>query len=518
MGAAVSGQVLAQLDKSSADSPRPACKEPAWSKASSIDKEPAWKKTESMRAQSSVRILGKQGKRKSEQRKSEVIFELDDKKVLDAISADTGKQKAVFADAAEMKDRVRQAITKKEYNVFDFYKTEGVAQALARHTFFEYFTLLIIGVNAIWISVDVDLNDEELLLDAHPVFQVAEHLFCLYFSFEWIVRFAAFQVKRNGFRDAWFIFDSILVLTMILETWIMTLVVFLMGGSSSTGLGNTSVLKLVRLVRLTRMARMAKLLRAIPELIVLIKGIFVASRSVFFTLVLLILGVYFFAIVFRQLTADSDIGDEYFSSVPASMSSLLLDGVLPDQAQLVRDCAKFNKALGLLALIFILISSLTVMNMLVGVLCEVVSVVSAVEKEQLTVNYVKHRLLTILGAGGIDADGSMSISKFEFEGLLTNNDAARIIQEMGVDVVGLVDFAEIIFGDGTDEESELSFADFIELVLQLRGSNVCTVKDVVDLRKFVVGEMNVVEEKISNMITDLAESLTNGDPLSERGH
>merc|ERR1719424_2053468 len=104
-------------------------------------------------------------------------------------------------------------------------------------------------------------------------------------------------------------------------------------------LGNASVLKLVRLIRLTRMARMAKLLRAIPELIILIKGIVVASRSVVFTLMLLMIIIYFFAIVFRQLAADTDVGVEYFNPVPEAMFSLLLDGVLPDQGAIVRACA-----------------------------------------------------------------------------------------------------------------------------------------------------------------------------------
>mmetsp|Transcript_99284 Transcript_99284/g.171030 ORF Transcript_99284/g.171030 Transcript_99284/m.171030 type:complete len:138 (+) Transcript_99284:49-462(+) len=62
---------------------------------------------------------------------------------------------------------------------------------------------------------------------------------------------------------------------------------------------------------------------------------------------------------------------------------------------------------------------------------------------------------------------------------------------MGVDVVGLVDFADIIF----ENDIELSFADFMELVLQLRGSNNCTVKDMVDLRKFVVTELSAAEAR-----------------------
>ena len=44
-----------------------------------------------------------------------------------------------------------------------------------------------------------------------------------------------------------------------------------------------------------------------------------------------------------------------------------------------------------------------------------------------------------------------------------------------MDVVGLVDFADDIFKD----EIELSFHDFMDLVLQLRSSNNATVRDVI---------------------------------------
>jgi len=414
--------------------------------------------------------------------------------------------KAVFADASAMKEQVRKAVTIKAYDVCEYYKDKGFPQRIARHQKFEYITLFVIAFNAVWLSVDADLNTSMTLLDAEPIFQIAEHGFCVYFTFEWAMRFLAFKFKRNCLRDAWFVFDSALVSVMVLETWVMT--VFLLvstGGSGGTGLGNTSVLKLVRLVRLTRMARMAKLLRAIPELIILIKGMFVASRSVCFTLVLLSIILYFFAIVFRQLADETDVGEVYFNSVPDAMLSLLLDGVLPDQSAIVRACASESALFGLLALFFILLASLTVMNMLVGVLCEVVSVVSSVEKEQLTVSYVNARLHEMFGEW--DTDGSMTISKMEFQKLLVMPEAAKIIHEIGVDVVGLVDFADFIFKDGSD----LSFVDFMECVLSFRGSNQSTVKDVVDLRKFVLSELANQSTKIVAQLEGLQLSMTSAN-------
>merc|ERR1711920_807805 len=61
--------------------------------------------------------------------------------------------------------------------------------------------------------------------------------------------------------------------------------------------------------------------------------------------------------------------------------------------------------------------------------------------------------------------------------------------------IGLVDFADFIFdGDGCgaeEDEPELDFPKFMDVVLQLRGSNNATVKDVVDLRKFVQNQFEL---------------------------
>merc|ERR1719327_172440 len=105
---------------------------------------------------------------------------------------------------------------------------------------------------------------------------------------------------------------------MIFETWILTIMVAASTekGGAGGGIGNTSLLRMFRLLRLTRISRMARLLRHLPELLILIKGMFAASRSVCVTLFLLIVSVYVFAIIFRQMTMNTVLGDLYFPSVP----------------------------------------------------------------------------------------------------------------------------------------------------------------------------------------------------------
>merc|ERR1740138_1171877 len=100
----------------------------------------------------------------------------------------------------------------------------------------------------------------------------------------------------------------------------MTTVLLLVSGSDD--LGNASIMRIARLFRLSRMARMARLLRSIPELMIMIKGMAAACRSVFFTLCLLVFLTYVFAIAFKQLTEGADVGDLYFKSVLSSMYTL----------------------------------------------------------------------------------------------------------------------------------------------------------------------------------------------------
>eukprot|EP00929_Paragymnodinium_shiwhaense_P034455 TRINITY_DN18747_c0_g1_i1.p1 TRINITY_DN18747_c0_g1~~TRINITY_DN18747_c0_g1_i1.p1 ORF type:complete len:963 (+),score=272.59 TRINITY_DN18747_c0_g1_i1:55-2889(+) len=421
-----------------------------------------------------------------------------------------GQKRACFADASEMKEKIREAVCKKQYDVADYYHDSGISQRIARHPVFDNFTLLVISFNAIWISFETDNNLSDVLWDAELEFQIMEHFFAVYFTFEWLVRFFAFRRKSDGLKDGWFVFDTALVISMLLDTYIINIVMLLRYGGSTTSKGgiNTKALKLVRLVRLTRMARMMKLLRAVPEITILIKGLSVASRSVFFTLCLLTIILYVYSIIFRQLvgtlsSTDSTLEEDYFSSVPKAMSSLLLNGVLPDQAALISACADENIILGMMVLAFILLASLLVMNMLVGILCEVVSVVASVEREEMTVGFVKHRLREMFEHNHVDEDDNDCISKEEFDKLLCNRDAAQIIQEIGVDVLGLVDFSEFIFKEG----AELTFVDFMELIMQLRGSNGATVKDIVDLRRYMYVEMSSIRTQVSRIEETMAEAV-----------
>jgi len=171
----------------------------------------------------------------------------------------------------------------------------------------------------------------------------------------------------------------------------------------------------------------------------------------------------------------------HFNTVFESMYSLLLFGTLLDNVGLLTNrLGKESVFYAALFFMFILFAAYTILNMLVGVLCEVVSAVAATEREEMLVTFVNRKVKTIVEE--LDKNGDNCISKAEFVKILENAEAVRSLQDVGVDVVGLVDFADVIFEDGAQE---LSFEKFMDIVLQLRGTNTASVKDIVELRKLV---------------------------------
>jgi len=236
------------------------------------------------------------------------------------------------------------------------------------------------------------------------------------------------------------------------------------------------------------MARMIKLVHAVPELMILLKGIAMAARSVLSCLCLLFVLIYAFGVGMTNLCRDTDVSKVYFSTVPHSMSTLLLYACFAeDLPDLVIAAGSESYLYATVLVIFVLLAYVTVMHMLMGMLVEVVSVVAAMEKETLAVNYVKLKLSNILAE--LDQDRDDRISKDELKSLLYNKEALKVLREVDVDVIGLVDFADFIFEDKDD----LSFPEFMTTLLQFRGTNKATVKDIVDLRKFTSDCMKRVE-------------------------
>lgn len=404
-------------------------------------------------------------------------------------------------DSDAIKEKVRENMLKTDkYNVMNFYFDTGVAQMIARHHLFESITLGVICANAVWIAVDTDWNTSATLLDAHWVFITAENVFCTYFSFEWAVRFFAFRHKRDCLQDGWFVFDSILVFFIVMETWVFTL---FSGGGNPFG-DNTAVLRLFRLLRLSRMVRM---LKSMPQLMILIKAMVTGMFTVVYVLALLLGFAYVSAIACCQLSADTPtIHAKYFDTVPLAMYSLMVYGTLLDALSDFCDDIRLESVpTFLVVVVYIGIAALTVMNMLVGVLCDVIQGVAEEEKEAILCEQVTAELGDIVKTLDEDDNGRLSIT--EVQQMLSIEGAVKALDNVGVDPCLILDFAEMYFLDEAGRPVEMSFPKFMEFVLDLRTSNSATVKDVMNLNKHLNAKMVSQSKNVESRLTRLEQEL-----------
>jgi len=424
---------------------------------------------------------------------------------------ETGRtQRVVFAQYEKKRKELHSRMDRRDYHVNDLYKTSGCFAAIARSNTFFLLSMVVVLLNSVWIGVEADAPHRTNMAALSAEQAAIEHLFCLVFTLEIVIRFAAFRRKRDSLKDFWFCFDCALVVLMIGEVWLLPVVMFIAGIDSSNvhAVKELTILRTVRLLRLTRLGRIARLLRAVPEVVTLLKGIAAAIRSVFFTLLLLLVLLFVFGVVFKtQAKEEFDQLEELFPTVPATMWVLLLSGTFLDSPSVaLNEVGATSGWLVALFLIFIFLSHMMVLNMLIGILCDVVHQVALNEKEEAAVAYLKNTLLEILECH--DKDNDRQIHRDEFELLMRNPEMHFVLTRFGVNVSDLINLRDVLFEDPTenddDEECEdespspnpsrtprcrrlrkLSFQEFLEVVLRLRGGNSASVMDIVDLREYV---------------------------------
>jgi hypothetical protein len=390
------------------------------------------------------------------------------------------------------------------YHVDDYYHTTGTAQAIARSESFHNITLGVIFLNAVYIGVDADWNDAETLYKAEVPFILCENLFCAYFAFEWWVRLLAFEKKRSCLKDGWFRFDSCLMLLMAVETWIFSPIV-----AATTDIGGQALpvgpLRLLRLVRLTRMAR---LMNYLPELVTMTRGMVAASRAVFSSLLMVLIMVYTFAIVLNMgLKTNEPINEALtprnFLTIPRTMWTLLVDGTLMDDTGALLSELAFSGQfvpVGCCALIlmFILLSAITMMNMLIGVLCEVVTAIGHREKEDAAVVVVKQSILQDLKKFD---DGDGLITKAELLSVMNNASSKQVLKSLKIDRLFLLELQTMLF---PKPDSHVTIRGIMELMLLCRGDLPVTVQHIASAQASMISLMGKFEQRLCHQLSSLA--------------
>jgi len=355
----------------------------------------------------------------------------------------------------------------------------------------------------------------------------------VYFTIEVVIRSLAFRSYRDCIVDAWFLFDLTLVIFMVLETWVLPLIDLASGGSNAGGgiLSNFSSFRLLRLLRLTRMAR---LMRFFPELMTLVKGMVRAMQSVVFILLFMVVVTYVFAIVFTtQLgqwdyvppaDAEDPTAQELFGDMGSSMLNLFLYGVLADNlTTALTEIQKESLALMWAFIVFMVISGMTLLNMLIGVLCQVIEDSSREEAETRQLDELKVCLVEAFTA--IDESNDGLISKEEWATIATNKRVQAALLKLGVEESMMEErldqMQESLFGrrsnapgeEGAQQEEDdrkdgLSFDEFVDQVIDLRMDTPAGALDVEMLKSTTASEHKTLRRRLIYMESELRKMLS----------
>lgn len=323
---------------------------------------------------------------------------------------------------------------------------------------------------------------------------------------------------------------------------------------------------------------MARLMQHFPELLTLVKGMISATRAVSFILMFLVLCMYVFSIVFtaqlgdplapenfyaqRYWESDSDpTANELFGSLGDSMMTLFTRGMLgdnlaetlqaikdrggqidcPDNNTIVRVkgeqeiCERTGGSLMLmwLFILFMIISAFCLLNMLIGVLCEVIQDSAEQENESSQLSELRHHMAQAFIQIDTSKDGLITAQewgKMKLEKTVRASMANLGVEEQQMDE-RLDQMQESLFGalDMGDEEEDadalceldqkekkskgLSFEKFIEKVVEIRPDTPASALDIEILRVRVEREA----KKYNARLDFIEEALNSGNGLDPSG-
>merc|ERR1719313_111247 len=266
-----------------------------------------------------------------------------------------------------------------------------------------------------------------------------------------------------------------------------------------------------------------------------------ATRSVGSTLLLLLIFNYVFAIVFTgQLKDHPDPAFiDYWGTLFSSMFTLILAGTLLDDITPTRMLIDDPVYYYMVPLIFvyILASNFTMLNMLIGVLCEVVSCTKQGEEERAVLDLVREKIEGVMDK--VDKDGSGMISKKEFDTMIEGPDADIVkeaLEEIDVESKHLLALSDSLFELDDDEVEqlkrenpgkteqeireegkELSFSEFLKTLCHLRPENNASVMDVAEVRKMMRRALRKTEQKVEEFEAEISRIEEHGLPHAHVG-
>lgn len=318
----------------------------------------------------------------------------------------------------------------------------------------------LILLNAVVLGIDIEVGIRNGG-QSHPVLFWIQFGFLVAFVVELILRLAAdwrFVMSFYG------LFDALVIVASIAEYALMAL----LGGTSPR-----AAVSVMRTFRVLRIARVARVLHVFPELALLISGLAASMRAVFWVFCFLVVIMYIGALVCAMELGQIDDPDlrDFFGSVGKSFYTHFMVVTLEGYPAVASAAGQQSAFWYVYIVCFILFTSMVLMNLVTGVVCD--SVVNHARDEELASCVYeaesakfKEVLEELLVSMGHSSEKEISLA--EFKELIRSPPIREALNTLDICLeIDEEDLFQIVDEDGSES---LSFHEVFSGLLRLRGS------------------------------------------------
>lgn len=404
-------------------------------------------------------------------------------------------------------------------------------QRLVADPRFDTFFGVIIGINSILMGVEVQLRATHAPQNAITAVEVLHRICGALFIVELTLRICADRWSFFFCSNQWFwnYLDIVLVVSSCFE--IAVDLVRDLGDVEVVGVRSLSTARILRVLRITRVIRVlraAKLVSFLRSLRILLHSIVNTLKEVFWTLLLVGLIVYIFAIVLTQAAIDhiKMVGDDatlrlqWGTLIKSSLTLFYcITGGL-DWGQAFETLSKVGTAYALVFFVYVTFMIFAVLNAITGAFCQAALDSQSHDRELQTFDLLNTRrdqlnsmaamFMNMIQAIDANCSGEITIEEFE-----------KAVSDEAVQVVlAALDFEPqdvwIIFRLlGKGKSGQLDVEEFVKGCLRMKG----TARSI-DLAKFM-HESKVRQKqnaKFMKYVSEQFASLRAGPPAPSCDH
>lgn len=373
--------------------------------------------------------------------------------------------------------------------------------------YFSYITCILVLLNAFSIGIGADHKVQSPESDPPDWLKSSDKVFCACFTVELIMRLVVSGVVEFFTHEgwAWNWFDCLVVTTQLGE--------YILEACMDTGAGTASIMNILRILRLVRILRLARVLNLIEDLRAITSSISGSLRSLFWTMVLLMMVLYSCGVCITQIVADhlaagvKDQGHEtdlkyYYGTLSRTVLSLF-ESIAGGQSwdcmlePLISEVSPLTAPFFCMYIAFIIFA---IFNSVTGVFCEKAMQSVQEEKESFMAQAVRDAFERDVF---VHHPHNRMITLEEFQKAMHTHEVSDYFQAIQVDVSGAPGIFEML---DAEKAGEVDFDDFMSGICRFQG----TAKSL-DLA-LLTHEVNNCFLRVENHISQLISQMAHGAP------